>query len=650
MNTSKLRPVGGFSLIEVMIAVVVLSFGLLALAALQASLFRAGAESKARTNATAIAQEVVEDAKTFAFLAPPSATYPVADTYAGLATANLGTQEISGAIYHICRQVWRYRSAIGANTFDGLDATAAEKTTSPATSSGGSVSMAGCTTTAGSVETPGGGVSEFKEVRVTVAWMGADAQLKSVALTDAIAAIAPADALQIVKGPLDALRGPEFWIEPPNKDNPSVVPIAIGEDQSAASTNPVPRRFSKVDSNTAATVFSILKFTGSATGPEVLLNSENETANVTCRCSTGSGDLYKSSPTNPAFQPTVWNGKQLAYMEPQPLPSGTKIGLFEDKGTSAKDIEVMCDTCCRDHHESNSRNPRPDPHRVISASEENGTEHYLFSDLNTPISTGIYSEACQLQLVAGRYRITVDPKQSFLVSVPLNDLKTGYEPANFGNRYSDLVVQYLQESVSALPAGYLSPTAQFPPFIESRYACKGTGDLSCDPGYSDILDPAPNYLAKGMSKQVVSFGLYVDYINADTKKAYECAASPSTNTGRDCDGLRDRNPLETLPFYAINVANLGVWTVDAKGQEWLVVNSPTFANNTGILQGDGGVVKADSTKVSSSPNNCGFVNLDISRSSSGIAGRLPIDFDDNSAAKARETLAFTSSQTTTSCK
>lgn len=649
MNSSMRRDARGFSLIEVMIAVVVLSFGLLALAALQASLFRAGAESKARANATAIAQAAVEDAKTFAFLTPPSASYPVGDTYAGLATANLGSQEAGSITFHACRQVWRYRSAMGATTFSGLDATAAEKTASPASVSGGAVSMAGCTTTAGSLDTPGGGIPEFKEVRVTVAWLGADGQLKSVALTDTVAAIAPADAIQVVKGPFEASRGPEIWIEPPNKDNPAVVPIAVGDDKSAASSNPVPRRFSKVDDNTAATLFSVLTFTGSTAGEEVLLNRKLDVAGVTCRCSTGSGTTYASSPTNPAFQPTVWNGKQLAYMEPQPLPTGTKIGLFEDRGSSAKDIEAMCDTCCRDHHESASRNQRPDPHRALTALESNGAEHYVFSDLTKSVSSGIYSEACQLIRVGGRMRISVDPKQNFLVSVPLNAAKTGQEPANFVERYSNLVVSYLQESASSLPTGYLSPAAPFPAFVQSKYACKGTGDASCDPGYADILDPAPIYLATGGSKQLVSFGLYVDYINADTKKAFDCALGKST--GSDCDGLRDRNPLETLPFYAINVANLGVWSVQNVGQPNLTVSSPTFANNTGILidNGDGGVVTAGVPKVTT--NKCSSVSIDITRSSSGVAGRLPIDPDDNSAAnKARESLEFTSNLLTTSCK
>ena len=50
----------GFSLIEVLIAVIVLSFGLLALAALQGSLFKASTEAKAQSVALGLASEKLE--------------------------------------------------------------------------------------------------------------------------------------------------------------------------------------------------------------------------------------------------------------------------------------------------------------------------------------------------------------------------------------------------------------------------------------------------------------------------------------------------------------------------------------------------------------------------------------------------------------
>ena len=50
----------GFSLIEVLVSVVVMSFGLLSLAALQSALFKAGAESRAQSAALALATEKIE--------------------------------------------------------------------------------------------------------------------------------------------------------------------------------------------------------------------------------------------------------------------------------------------------------------------------------------------------------------------------------------------------------------------------------------------------------------------------------------------------------------------------------------------------------------------------------------------------------------
>ena len=98
----------GFSLIEVMIAVLVLSFGLLALAALQGELFRAGAEAKARANATTLAQQVIEDARAFAFVAPPSAAY-TGVTYQNLADGAWTVDGVGGVEFTVDRDVVRYR-------------------------------------------------------------------------------------------------------------------------------------------------------------------------------------------------------------------------------------------------------------------------------------------------------------------------------------------------------------------------------------------------------------------------------------------------------------------------------------------------------------------------------------------------------------
>lgn len=609
MNTPLHRRIRGFSLIEVMIAVVVLSFGLLALAALQASLFRAGAETKARANGTAIAQQVVENAKTFAFLSAP--TGYTGNTYQGLTTAKLNNQTVGGVAYSVCRQVRRYRQDATTKKFAALNG----------------VDAATCADTAAVGATFDPGTPEFKEVRVSVAWSGDAGQAKMVELTDSVAAISPADAIQVVKTPFATAGGPQVWIEPPNKNNPQVVPIAIGGDQSAASSNPKPEQF--VQDVSAATLFSVQTFTGSSSGAEVRLNRKLDVAAVSCVCQNGTAT---SSTSNPAYQATQWNGKQLAYMEPQAAPAGTPIATALVSNSS--EIEAMCTVCCRDHHESASRKPRPDPYRLLSSAEASGAEHYGYKKQGSsyqigdglfPAGTdtaGLYVDSCQLVRVNGQMRMSVDAQQNHLMVTPLNDAKTGYRPTNFNSSYSGFVLDSVKDGMASLPTAYPTPNARFPQPTAARLT-----------QYSDIVDPAAIALgAAGDTKKLVAFGLYIDYLNADTKKAYACALA-SNNTG-DCAGLGNRNPLEVLPLYAVNVANLGSWT-SAKSAVGSVVNA-TYKNN--LLETDGGTVTA---KASNSAEPFP-VTLQINNSNSGLAGTYPVDPDDGSAGNfVQDAQAFT---------
>ena len=592
MNMTSRRTLRGFSLIEVMIAVVVLSFGLLALAALQGSLFRAGAESKARANATAIAQQVVENAKTFAFMSPP--TGYAGNTYASLVSGDLGAHSVGGVEYSVRRQVRRFL-ANGAGGF-------CIEASCPATVDVGY----------------SGARAEFKELIVNVSWSGVDGA-KSVQLTDSVSSVSPADSAQVIKQPTGASRGPEVWIEPPNKDNPQVVPIGIGsneqgEDMSAASSNPKPEQF--VQDVSAATLFSVQTFTGSTTGDEVRLNRKLDVAAVSCVCQNGTAT---SSATNPAYQATQWNGKQLAYMEPQAVPAGAPIAT-PLVSNSSSEIEAMCTVCCRDHHETASRNPRPDPYRpFVGASEHYGYpkqgNSYQVSEplaLVGGATANLYVDACHLIRVNGLMRMAVDAQQNHLLVTPLNDEKNAYRNPDFISDYSEFVSSSIGDGMASLPAGYPSPTARFPKPTDVRLN-----------QYSGIVTPdsiaLPAATDTNNTRKLVAFGLYVDYLNADTIKAFNCAKEKD-DTG-DCIGLGKRNPLEVLPLYAVNVANLGSWE-SAQAGAGSVVNA-TYSNQ-GLLAQDGGTVKSGT----SSATEPFLVKLEINNSNSGLAGTSPVDPDD----------------------
>jgi hypothetical protein len=440
--------------------------------------------------------------------------------------------------------------------------------------------------------------------------------------------VAPADSIQVVKTPNKTMGGPQVWIVPPNKDNPQVVPIAVGDDKSAASTNPKPEQF--VEDLSAATRFSVQLFTGSSSGDEVRLNRKLDVAAVSCLCSRTGSEVSTSS--QPAYTPAVWNGKQQAYVEPQPAPSGTKIGTAV---TTNSDITPMCTVCCRDHREQNRTNPRQDPYRALATGEsadehwgyrKQGANNYLIGEplvqwgTSTSATSGEYLEACQLVRVNGRMRVAVDASKVDLQVAPLSDDMKTYRDPSFITDYAAYVKQLVKDGMASLPAGYASPTARFPGASSALAA-----------SYSSMTDPAVIDLtsaAVGSKRKLVAFGLYLDYLSPDTRAAYACALSKSTAS--ECAGLGSLDPLEVLPFYAVNVANLGTWTSSRAGA--LTVADAQYKQ--GLLVDDGGIVTVEAgtfgTSATATESNI-LVTLQINRSNSGLAGTLPIDPDDATA-------------------
>ena len=157
--------------------------------------------------------------------------------------------------------------------------------------------------------------------------------------------------------------------------------------------------------------------------------------------------------------------------------------------------------------------------------------------------------------------MTVDAQQVSLLTTSLNDAGTGYRiddeegAGHFIDQYSGYVTQTLMDGLgedAEMPDGYPGPTAKFP----SPTAAANTT-------YADIVEPAAISFEKDDIVNLVSFGLYVDYLSDDTLLAYKCALDEDDED--ECAGLGGRAPLDVIPFYAVNVASLGDWTSPAPG-------------------------------------------------------------------------------------
>lgn len=169
---------GGVGLIEVLITLAVVAFGLLALARFQVDLIRDGSDSKRRTAAVNLAMQKTDDLRRYTTLTGATESYTIiANNAGGLvdpATGGLkipaGVQTISGTAYTLAWTVTNYY-------YSGLN-------TAPTTT----------------VPTPAPTYVEFKKVRVSVTWSDEQGTAENVALETVIAPLSPLDSGLVASG------------------------------------------------------------------------------------------------------------------------------------------------------------------------------------------------------------------------------------------------------------------------------------------------------------------------------------------------------------------------------------------------------------------------------------------------------------------
>lgn len=633
MINSPRKQQDGISLIEVLIAVVILSFGMLALASLQAQLFRAGAEAKARAAATTFAQGRIEALRTFRSLdAGPG-------NYESIATGTFGGNAdpdftVGGVTYHGCIQVRRYRfdkdeGALGEfeGPSDVLDPFLVNQAT-------GAISCTdkGDPNTGVAVSAR---VPEFKEITASVGWFDQNGDFKQVQLTDSIAAISPDDALELAKTPPEGTRGPVFEIDAATLNNtPGIVPIATGDKRTAASTNPTPTQF--VDSLSSLTTFEVMNFVGTD-NPDILKITRNiDVSAVSCVCR--DDGAKKTSDTLPSYEPTVWNGKRMGYEVPQRRPDGKPVGTYIGSNSDAG-ITTICTVCCRDHHDSPTKragvdpNLRVDPYRTPAL--DGSHQHYGFVKQGAgyliDIQNGLlpvgsttsyeYIEACKVVEVDGRLRVGVDARQNDITIAAMNPTQDGYDQSNFVDRYSAFVKAYAEQAVTNRPATY----PQAPTYLPAP-------DSTIAAAYPDVLQPPSlDYAVSTRDRKLLAYGLYIDYLSPDTLEAYSCAVAK--NDSGDCKGYGTRDPLEFLPFFAINLASLGTW--NSENDSIANINGATY-NPQGRLATQGGLAVWGTGSSENPVRGTEKINI----SNSGLTTTLPVDLDDRDTALATDGIDF----------
>ena len=385
MKTHSFRKLSsGVSLIDVMISVAVLATGMLAMAALQASLVRAGAESRTRSQAVAIAEGVLG-----ALRARADADV---NAYTNLTTANWATLVADTTLTAPPQGTYRENFTV-ASTVDRF----VLRRTSAACGAGN----VPCFRSANVGEAFDAASAEFKRVTTTVSWTDAGGQRHDISLVDVFSSLPSSNSELLVNRDLSGsprnAAGPSVNI--PIPDEVGIIPIGIGDGRETAATNPKP--IIDTRSGVPTTRFEVLTYRNDSTSAQVQRRIENNV--FACKCQFGppspteSGDFFTE-----AIRPTFWNGTRYAtptFAEDDEVTHPPSWGAPNTAQSS------LCNDCCRDHHDPAGATNKVSPLRTSHT-------HYGFSgdvvNLGAAVTSGTYAEACRMIRVDGIWRVAAD--------------------------------------------------------------------------------------------------------------------------------------------------------------------------------------------------------------------------------------------------
>jgi len=318
MNTFS-RNHHGFSLIEVMVAVVILAVGLMGLAKFQGELTRSAAETKTRASALALAERKLEDLRSFAEISIPAT--PVVNTfYFDEIADNAGGTESSGAL-----NLPATTYTIGGEVFT-LSWTLA---TAP--------------------------IAGAQEINVNVAWTDLDGP-QSVAMTGIVSATAPSLGSPIGGTAAASIDDPQISYTPGLAPDVISIDVDTGDGLKKETSKPLPEVFHTGDYNKVT--FDVVTYNYNTN--EVVRREQFTTVN--CLCTSSSGQSF--TPAYSVFE----NGSETIHDV-----EGTVV--TKDTGTTANNQQpAECTACCRDHTD-----PSTLPTDGAGATISYGTTNYTAS-------------------------------------------------------------------------------------------------------------------------------------------------------------------------------------------------------------------------------------------------------------------------------
>ncbi len=569
---NKLAAQNGFSLLEVLLAAAILSFGLLALASLQLSMFRSSSDTKAQSVALGLAREQIETIKTYTTVTQSTACAANSTSYQCInAQAKPGTDnvlDVNGSLGGVnYKRWWTVNRWVNTGT-NYVQTTAANVTATDA-----------AITTAHPGYVTG---KDFKTITMFVSYVDVKGVEKALRVEDSISRIAPIDSAAIAKQKVgNTPRTAQAVI------NTAGLQFAIptGSGSSTAASNPTPEIYGA----TASTRFTVQTY-AALSGSLAVAQSEVETLLMGCKCSYGTKPAAASNVFG--FRPTYWDGTRYV------IPVKAKFKAMAGVSATAPLQDKNCTICCRDHHDPGSLAsdaPRFDRWRDIGNTHDHN--HYALTDLSSIVATnaspGNYDEACRVIRVDGIYRVAADVRNDHFGLV--RTINSGDDPLpdpTTVTNYTNFVLDYMDDRFSGNSVSSTYNTALATSGYESTYFLN--------------LPTRISIRTANDKKWLHARSLLIDYLEPAAVKRIIAAreSCPDTTTQSN----RNACVLPYLPFTSVNTTELASFS-----------NGPVTTNSTQVTVSD-----ADFSTVVCAPNTlCDPVRGFVQPGSSPTIDALP---------------------------
>jgi prepilin-type N-terminal cleavage/methylation domain-containing protein len=562
----------GFSLLEVLVAVVLLATGLLALAALQGSLARSSAEAKTRSRIAALmAAEMDNVRSTIPYAnvtsAPPvtannpDCTAPANDVERAACEAGVGSLTLT-------RTVTRYGANSGGTTFVSGAAPAGSQT------------------------------AEFKDVVVTAQWTDAANNPHTVNLRTTLSQLALDSNSPIVDTKTSGSTISHAVVRQASPVTAGMIPIALGNGDATAASNPMPELVGSKNNTLVSTRFTVLTYTPQTGTSLAVIQDRVETEVLKCTCQYGAGGTNLGEIYRKSQWPAVWTGTRYDVYAPdtatdapgQQYSSGPKSGVVQS---------ALCQECCRDHHD----NPVDTTNAKFDPEATGGYQKYDLNSVGSLVNAGntanaTYVDACRVIRVDGLWRTAADmySRQFGYLETQTNSYQAdnGLPTTTATNYYTQFVKDYLSQ--------YDGSVATAPTNAQVMY-----DTTSRNLNVPTSIDIAQSTDTK--SRFMHARGLYVDYLEKQARDTLANALSKRRAKGECLAGSAELPDcvLPYLPFSTINVtefadyssSNTNVIYVHTGGfLPWSTSNLPsrgaTEAKGTGTANNNATLLRSNS--------------------------------------------------------